>query len=164
MIRADHGWKASYAGRTWKANHIFHLECQLREELADNEDVPTIGFPEVTWAIINVQNVGSVSINGLLIKATGERGKSMDTLLNFESLEDQSTRLYEIRDQLGITNRGMAEAMKVPLPTFERFLDGRTNMKPAYRQLLGLYLLLRESQPDLFKELVPESAQDQRFN
>ncbi|WP_420588272.1 hypothetical protein [Bacterioplanoides sp.] len=88
----------------------------------------------------------------------------MDTLLNFESLEHQSQRLCEIRDQLGITNRGLAESMKVPLPTFERFIDGRTKMKPAYCQLLGLYLMIKDLQPELFSDLIPDSARDQRFS
>ncbi len=87
----------------------------------------------------------------------------MDTLITFESLEHQSSRLYEIRDELGVTNRGMAEALKMPLATFRRFLEGKTSMKPAHRQLLGLYILVKDIQPDLFNDLVPESARDQRF-
>lgn len=87
----------------------------------------------------------------------------MDTLLTFTSLEHQSTRLYAIVDELGVTNRGLADALKMPIATFRRFLEGKTAMKPAHRQLLGIYLLIKDIQPDLFDELVPESARDQRF-
>ena len=67
----DHGYTAEFAGRKWQAEHIFDLESQLREDLAMNSDYPTIGFKEVTWSVINVQRIGSVSINGLLLKANG---------------------------------------------------------------------------------------------
>ncbi len=69
MLAPDVGYTASFAGMEWQAEHIFDLESQLRDALATNEKYPTIGFPEITWSIINVQRIGSVSINGLWIRA-----------------------------------------------------------------------------------------------
>ena len=83
--------------------------------------------------------------------------------VEFVSPEHQASSLEALRDELAITNRGFAELLNVPLPTFERFYSGKTMMKPVHCQLLGLYLLIRKTQPGLFKELLPDAAGDRRF-
>ncbi len=89
----------------------------------------------------------------------------MKTLLTFTSLEDQAQKLAEIKAAFRIGTRGLSHAMKVPETTLERFCEGRTKMKPVYCQLLGLYLLLKDTQPELFEQLqlFPESSKDKRF-
>ena len=84
-------------------------------------------------------------------------------MLQFDNLDDQKLKLAQIKADLKLGTRGLSQIMKVPEQTLERFLEGRTKMKPVYCQLLGLYLLLKDTQPELFDQLVPESARDKRF-
>ena len=70
-FETDHGFTASLGDQLWEEQNIFNLEANLREDIVINGKHPTIGFEEIMWAVINVRKVGSVSINGLYIKANG---------------------------------------------------------------------------------------------
>ncbi len=73
--------------------------------------------------------------------------------LEFTTLAQQSVALQCLRDDLNFTIPAMARAMNVPQQTMERFLFGKTMMKPTHVKLLALMLMLRVTEPELFFEL-----------
>ena len=83
--------------------------------------------------------------------------------LVFASLEQQAEALQGLRDELQFTVPDMARAMSVPKSTMERYLFGKTLMKPTHVKLLALMLMLRVTEPELFLELFSAGSGDRRF-